>query len=424
MNVRRFVIPALLGMLLAVLFAAAPARADATPQQAADVLRTRPVFVTSEARDQLPQGSTDELRSVTERANTPVFVAILPKSQESQVRSFTQQLVQQVQRSGTYAVLAGDEFYAMSDVLSSGTVTELAKEADASGGRPVEKVTDFVTLVNNEATGSGSDGGGGAMASTITLLVVIAVLFGGLGGVYLVARNRRRQREERQLAEVRQAASEDVTQLGEDITSLDLDVRSAELESDTRENYQRALDSYDRAKGALEAANKPEDLRPVTQALEDGRYEMTCVRALLAGEPVPERRAPCFFNPQHGPSTTDMRWAPQGGTPRPVPVCAADARRLAQGQDPEARYVDVNGRRRPYWEGGPAYAPWAGGYYHGFGGMDMLSGVLVGTMLGSMITPGFGMGGDFGGDFGGGGADFGGGGGFDFGDFGGGGMDF
>jgi hypothetical protein len=78
------------------------------------------------------------------------------------------------------------------------------------------------------------------------------------------------------------------------------------------------------------------------------------------------------------------------------------------------------GNYKPYWDAGPAYGAWAGGYFGA-----LLPGMMVGTMLGhSMAMPyvdagasGADGGGDFGGgDFGGdsGGGDFGGG---DFGGF-------
>ena len=86
---------------------------------------------------------------------------------------------------------------------------------------------------------------------------------------------------------------------------------------------------------------------------------MACVRARVAGEPLPTRRPPCFFNPAHGPSTTDIEWAPPGGQPRQVPVCAADADRVAQGAEPDVRTVPQGAGRVPYWQGGPAYSPWA-----------------------------------------------------------------
>ncbi|CAM5683309.1 hypothetical protein SMICM304S_10403 [Streptomyces microflavus] len=48
---------------------------------------------------------------------------------------------------------------------------------------------------------------------------------------------------------------------------------------------------------------------------------------------------------------------------REVPVCGADEARLSRGEDPMSRTVDVgDGNRRPYWEAGPAYGPWAGGF--------------------------------------------------------------
>src|SRR5699024_2805257 len=127
----------------------------------------------------------------------------------------------------------------------------------------------------------------------------------------------------------------------------------------------------------------------------------------------------CFFDPRHGPSVEDVPWAPAGGSTRDVPARAADAVRIKDGYDPDVRLVRADdGEQRPYWEAGPAYSAWAGGYYGGF-----LPGIMWGTMLGASMG-GWGAGGvdagggdfgggDFGGDFGCG--DFGGFGGGDFG---------
>jgi hypothetical protein len=152
---------------------------------------------------------------------------------------------------------------------------------------------------------------------------------------------------------------------------------------------------------------------------------MASAKARLAGEEPPERRPPCFFDPRHGPSVRDVEWAPPGGELRPVPACAADALRVEEGEEPESREVLAGGRRTPYWNAGPAYGPWAGGFYGATAGA-LLPMLFVGSMLGSGFGWGDEGGGgddDFdgfgGGDFGGGGGDFGGG---DFGggDFGGG----
>lgn len=234
----------------------------------------------------------------------------------------------------------------------------------------------------------------------------------------------RRQVEADELEKVKKFAAEDVTQFGEELQRLDVDVAGRDLDEPTRQDYQRALDEYDAAKEALEAADKPDDIKNITTILGDGKYAVTCVRARINGEALPQRRPPCFFNPQHGPSTEDVEWAPAGGADRSVPVCAADAERVRAGAEPDVRKVMVGAQRVPYWQGGRAYSPWMQGYFGGFAGSGLLPGILMGSMMGGMWGGFDGDMGDMGGDGGGdmgdmGGGDMGGGdgGGFDFGGF-------
>jgi hypothetical protein len=280
------------------------------------------------------------------------------------------------------------------------------------------------------------------MGELIVLLVIVAVVLAGVG-LYRRQAVNRRQAEERaaleyQLNTSKKAADEDVTKFGEELQRLDTDVAGHALNEPMQQDYQRALDAYDNAKMALDAVTKPDEIKHVTEILEDGRYAVACVKARIAGDPLPAKRPPCFFNPAHGPSSQDVEWAPPGGVPRAVPACAADAERVLAGADPYIRTVQVGAQRVPYWEGGPAYAPWAQGYYSRWSGSDMLSGVLIGSLLfggmGNMFAMpamagdygggdgGGDMGGDGGGEgFDGGGGDGGGffdGGGFDFGGFG------
>jgi hypothetical protein len=213
----------------------------------------------------------------------------------------------------------------------------------------------------------------------------------------------------------RRAAEEDVTRFGEELQRLDLDVRMANVDEAMLQDWQRALDSYEAAKRSLDMVQRPEDVRHVTTALEDGRYAVACVRARREGKPLPTRRPPCFFNPAHGPSTVDVEWAPPGGRERRIPVCGADADRLEQGAEPDVRTVPQGAGRVPYWNAGPAYSPWAMGYF----GMYAATGLLPAFMLGGLLasdwdgtpTDGFdtgegsgeagaGDGGDAGGDYG------------------------
>ena len=194
---------------------------------------------------------------------------------------------------------------------------------------------------------------------------------------------------ESQLAKVTAATEEDITKFGEELTDLDIEVTGHTLDAATRQDYQRALDSYDHAKSSIAAVGKPDDIRNVTSILEDGRYAVQCVQERLAGRALPTRRPPCFFNPNHGPSTTNVSWAPVGGTPRDVPACAADAERVAAGAEPDSRQVMVGSRRVPYWQAGPAYQPMMAGYFGGFAGGGMLPGFLVGMVVADAFSGGY-----------------------------------
>ena len=223
------------------------------------------------------------------------------------------------------------------------------------------------------------------MAELLVLLIVTALI---VGGVALYRRHAIQQRHaeeqaalETQLSTSKRAADEDVTKFGEELLRLDSDVAGHALDEAMHQDYQRALDAYDNAKMSLDAVTQPEEIRHVTEILEDGRYAVACVKARIAGEPLPAKRPPCFFNPAHGPSSQDVSWAPPGGVPRSVPACPADAERVLAGADPYIRTVQVGAQRVPYWEGGQAYAPWAQGYYSRWAGSDMLSGMLIGGLL-------------------------------------------
>jgi hypothetical protein len=279
------------------------------------------------------------------------------------------------------------------------------------------------------------------------LLVILLLLLGVVVAVGASSRRSQARALEARRAElepVKKLAYEDITTLGTELQDLDGELAGTPLDAGARADYQRALDAYEAAKTAGEQLAAPEHVRHVTEILEDGRYAIACVRARVAGEPLPTRRPPCFFDPRHGLSVTDVEYAPPGGAPRPVPACALDAERVHAGADPDVRQVMVGSQRMPYWQAGPAYAPYAAGYFGAFLPMNMLfAGMMIGGMggFGMGFGDGFGEGGDHegadaeggdaggdaggdfdggdvggGGDFGGFGGDFGGGdfGGFDF----------
>ncbi|MET7759985.1 hypothetical protein ABZT27_35650 [Streptomyces sp. NPDC005389] len=433
---------ALGGLILLLLLSLAPsagARATGIPDAAA-ALKQGPVYVDPGAADQLSKSEADALAQKIKDADKPLFVAVLPANAQFPPKDLLANLRTQTGITGLYAVRLGDGFDAGADraVMSGQAVRNLVTSVRQPGVDAATELDNFVdqalpTLRGSAPASWGSAGtdDGVPVAGLVTLGAVVAA--GGAGAYAVVRRNRlRKEAEERAaLDKLRVVVDEDITAFGEELERLDFHPAEAGADDAMRGDYERSLDSYDKAKSLMASAGRPHDVRAVTEALEDGRYSLAVLAARRESRPLPERRAPCFFDPRHGPSTEDRTWTPTGGTARQVPVCAADASRLDDGLDPMARTVDADGVRRPYWEAGPAYGPWAGGYFGG----GLLPGLLLGTVLGSMLsTPAYAAeygGGDFqGGDFSGadfdsgdfGGSGFGdGGGGFGGGDFGGGG---
>ncbi|MFF8575841.1 hypothetical protein ACF07W_28970 [Streptomyces sp. NPDC015140] len=426
---------------LAVLMAGAPGAQAATDvSEIGAALRESPVYVDPAASDLLSDADADALADKIEAADEPVFVAVLPAGYPTD--NLFQNLRTETGITGLYGIRLGDRFDARADssVLSRQGVNNLVTAAQGAGDTKAQ-LNDFVDDALRSVRGSAPSSwdSGGATAPTGALITAGAVVAAAGAGAYAIARRNRLRREEEQraaLEKLRVVVDEDITAYGEELDRLDFHPGEPGADDAMRADYEHGLDAYEQAKTFMGNARKPEDVRAVTQSLEDGRFSLARLAARREGRPLPDRRPPCFFDPRHGPSVADATWTPPGGATREVPVCAADQARLSDGLDPMVREVDTDQGRRPYWDAGPAYGPWAGGYF----GAGILPGLLVGTLLGSMMAgPAYGAGygdgyGDFGGhtggdvsggdfdsgDFGGGFGDFGGGGGFGGGDFGGG----
>ncbi|WP_162795651.1 hypothetical protein [Nonomuraea lactucae] len=434
---------------LFVILALSPAAHAAAPPDAQSVLAhwktDDPLFV--QAGSPLTSDEQSQIREALKDSKSSIYVAALPDGtvpSNAAAGPYLQQLGSAVSqaKSGqvTVAVLDGKSLFALSN-FGRGATGEAANLAVRNHDELVPGMQDFVERVNllasgkrNSALTSGPVGGGGGGTGVLVGLGALALVGGG--GYFLYSKNKKKKQaiqDAKDLAAVKQTVEEDVTKFGEEITALDTDVTIAGQGGQHIDEWQQALDSYEKSKTQLAAVERADQVRDVTQTLEDGRYALAVVKAKVNDKPVPERRAPCFFNPQHGPSVRDVSWAPPGGAARDVPACAGDAEAVERGFDPKTREVMVDGRRRPYYDAGPAYQPYAYGYYGGFG--DIMTGMFIGTMMGSMLGGGWGLGGygagyaegladggggDFGGGFGGGGDSGGGWGDFGGGDFGGG----
>jgi uncharacterized membrane protein YgcG len=285
-------------------------------------------------------------------------------------------------------------------------------------------LTDFVDDVQREAgPGSGADAASGTSHALRDVVIALSIVLAlALLGFFLIARPLR-DRRRRELRDAKSAAQDDLIALSTELTDRRADV-AVQGSPEAAQEQAAALSAYERGTASMDAARRASDMGAVSRAIAEGQYRLACAGAVAAGQPRPERRPSCFFDPRHGMSVSDGYWTPAAGGPgRAVPVCVACAHKLEQGIEPDMRKVEVGGAPVSYVNAGFAPAYWGG---FGFG-----PGLFTGFLLGNALAPhafadpsyygdgDYGGGEPDGGDFGGG--DFGGG---DFGggDFGGGGF--
>jgi hypothetical protein len=411
----RRVLLSLLPLLVLLLVWAAPVHAGELIDRAVAGLAGDNVYVDPDADPTLTDAQAGALRDrIASSGAAPMYVVIAPEEIRGEAGGDAglalREIAERSARRGTYAIVAGRRIEALSTELEAGEAGDLAARAAGAGGGAVDAVLlDFTDRVAAAQSG-GDDSEGSATGG----LILLGLLCAG-GAALLVGRRRKRARDAAEFAEAKRNARDDLVALGDDIRALDLDASMPGADPEAVADYDHAVARYTEADEQWERARSPHALAPVGAALEEGRWAMASAKARFAGNAPPERRPPCFFDPRHGPSSRDVLWSPPYGEERPVPACEADALRVERGEEPQARELEWAGRRVPYWQAGPAYAPFAGGLFGGFGG-GLLPGILIGSMLGGAMSPGMAYGDEPGGDFAGGGDGFGGG------DFGGGGF--
>lgn len=196
--------------------------------------------------------------------------------------------------------------------------------------------------------------------------LLLALTAGGavaFAGRRLTARRADRREQAEVLDQMRRLAGEDVTVFGEQLQRLDRTVAGSPLDASAQQDYQTALDAYERGKWDAPRMEHPDEISRLVDTLATGRFAMACVRARVAGEPLPELRVPCFFNPQHGPSARDVMWTTARRGTRRVPACTRCATQLAAREKPEVRTVKIHSGVVPYWEAGASLAPYSRGYF-------------------------------------------------------------
>ena len=285
MNVRRLSL-AFAALLVLVAVAVPPAGAGPLVDRAVEELASDPVYVDPSAERAISDAEAARLRDRIGEADAgPTYIAILPAVAAREAGGDASGVLVSIRRAldrpGTYAVVVGDAFRAGSDFLPRGEASELADRAFAEHRSEGVAATllAFVDAVGAERGGGSDEGGDGSGAGAV-IVPILAV--GGIG-FWLFRRRRRRQVEDAELAEVKEAAQEDLLALADGVRALDLDVQMPNASEEARADYERALRMYERADRDLDRARRPEDLESVSAATEEGRFAIASSKARLEG---------------------------------------------------------------------------------------------------------------------------------------------
>ena len=422
----------LLGLGVGVLAALWLVPAQASGSTLADCLATQHVCVASDGRSLVSQGQQAQLERQVGGGDIYLVVAASgPSGYSSEMSKIISALNGHEQFAVGFLDTRLRHFGAYnSGVLPPHGAAEIATQVvqqHQADQNVFAALTAFVTDVKQQAgSGPGAASASGPSHVLQTVLIILSIiLVVTMLGFFAIWRPLRKRRQQ-ELKDAKLAAQDDLIALSTRLTDRSADV-SIKNNHEAAEEQSAALTAYERGTAALDAAKRVKDMGAVSRAIAEGQYHLARADALAAGQPEPERRPSCFFDPRHGMSVRDVYWTPPDGGPgRTVPACSACAHKVDQGIEPEMRNVEVNGAPVSYVNAGFAPAYWGG---FGFG-----PGLFAGFLLGEALAPplifagnsssgdgdsgdgdsgdGDYGGGDFGGDFGGGdfgGGDFGGG---------------
>lgn len=189
----------------------------------------------------------------------------------------------------------------------------------------------------------------------------LVALFAFFRGGKAWSRRRRRAKAEAEVVEVLQPPlNEEVVELSQTVSALP---PSGDPDSEVAEATLKVLDLVEQARHRIDTLRTGADATEITSRLADARYQLTVIEALRAGQPVPDRTPPCFYDPRHGPSTTSVDYRPESGATREVHACQACADMVAAEQDPPIRMIEKSGRLRFYWEVDTASKAYLDGYW-------------------------------------------------------------
>ncbi|KRF20948.1 hypothetical protein ASG90_00565 [Nocardioides sp. Soil797] len=273
------------------------------------------------------------------------------------------QLYDRVGADGTYAVLVDASSEASGRSFYAGQWAEEGETYDVEGAAEdaIRCCAPNYNTMLVEFIAQSDDVQHGFLWWAAWICTPIIVLLALLKGVGLWRRRSRRAKAEAEIVEVlRPPLNEEVIELSGRVSALP---PAGDPDSDLAAATLKVLDLVEQARHRIDALKSGADATEITTRLADARYQLTVIDALRAGQPVPDRTPPCFYDPRHGPSTSSVQYRPEKGSTREVHACEACADMVAAEQDPPIRMIEQSGRLRFYWEADTASKAYLDGYW-------------------------------------------------------------
>ena len=310
------------GVLAVVALGAAPAGAETLNA----CLAQHHVCVSDSGRKVISTAQQDQLEQ--QIGNDPIYLVVATSGSAGYASSM-RQLISDLGGHDEFTVgfldVSQRHFGAYNrGMMPTGTAADLATQVvqqHKGDGDIFAALTDFVSDVKQQSGSSGDSGTGGPPVFVIVLIVLGVGLAVVAAGALFISVRRTRRRQQQELQEAKVAAQDDLIALSNRLTGIRTDV-SVQANPDAAAEQAAALNDYERGTAALDAARRPSDMIAVSRAIGSGQYHLACAEALSAGQPRPDRRPSCFFDPRHGMSVTDAYWTPADGSPDPArPWC-------------------------------------------------------------------------------------------------------
>jgi hypothetical protein len=313
-----------------------------------DSWHTDPVYIDQSQHLLLPAGEAARLEERIQGHDPAIRIAVVPAvalstmpgaTDDARAIAFLEEATDRFERDGYFFVVFGGTGTYSGTIGVSPPAEEalLAQLGNFTRGEPATMLHAVLDELGVPGLPEEADAGGGAspLVFVVAGVALAALAVGGFAawrarrsaghGPALYRPSFEALPDERDtLAGRRMLAREDVTRFGEEISAADVPLDEPAAAAD----LQAAMDAYTQVSTAVD--DEPDDLvlRAVQATSEYGRWRLACAHARLNGEPLPPRRADCFFDARHGVSVTDWMYTPANGVGREVPVCAGcrDAR--------------------------------------------------------------------------------------------------